>query len=242
MKDLYDKKAEKDLEKAGELGKDIIGDKQLGETKKKVANVQDFQSILGYGNNGGKWINKNWFNKNWKWVNKNLKWYKGRKKEDKGLIDIYRGDKKASFFWFIFVASLTIFILFLLLSGGCIKIGGKDIQLLGTSANTKELGLSPYFVYVFFAGLTFFFARRYALARRMYTEAINRWAMAKMFEKVNAMKDKDSDYKRFLPKIVDSIAYSTIKNKNKEEDNSSILGEVKEIVKETIQATKVNKT
>ena len=68
-----------------------------------------------------------------------------------------------------------------------------------------------YPIYIFLSIITFIIIRQYTNAKQLRIEASNRLAMAKMFEKIQQTKD-NQHYQDFIPKIIDSIAYSMRKN------------------------------
>ncbi len=69
-----------------------------------------------------------------------------------------------------------------------------------------------YIIYIFSSIVTFAVIRQYTNAKALRIEASNRLAMAKMFETVH--RNHQGYQKEFLPKLVDAIVYSTIKEKN----------------------------
>ena len=68
-----------------------------------------------------------------------------------------------------------------------------------------------YPLYIFLSVITFIIIRQYTNAKQLRIEASNRLAMAKMFEKIQQTKD-NPHYQDFIPKIIESIAYSMRKN------------------------------
>jgi Flp pilus assembly protein TadD len=79
--------------------------------------------------------------------------------------------------------------------------------------DSAPISTNFYITYVFFSIITFTIIRQYTNAKQLRIEASNRLAMAKLFEKTRQTKGELETYKKeFLPKIVDSIVYSTLKN------------------------------
>ncbi|ORU93617.1 MAG: hypothetical protein A6F71_08965 [Cycloclasticus sp. symbiont of Poecilosclerida sp. M] len=85
-----------------------------------------------------------------------------------------------------------------------------------------------YPLYIFSSIITFVVIRQYTNAKALRIEANNRLAMAKMFEKIQETKD-NPHYQIFIPKIIDSIAYSMYKNHK--ESTVKIIEELKSIFK-----------
>ncbi len=92
-----------------------------------------------------------------------------------------------------------------------ITLGLIVLALVLVSCGFLESG-DTYIVYIFSSIVTFTIIRQYTNAKALRIEASNRVAMAKMFERV---KHENNDYQtEFLPKLVDTIVYSTTKEKN----------------------------
>ena len=85
-----------------------------------------------------------------------------------------------------------------------------------------------YPIYIFLSIITFIIIRQYTNAKQLRIEASNRLAMAKMFEKIQQTKD-NQHYQDFIPKIIDSIAYSMRKN---QQESITPISEVIKHVKE----------
>jgi hypothetical protein len=93
--------------------------------------------------------------------------------------------------------------------------------------DSAPISTSFYTTYVFFSIITFTIIRQYTNAKQLRIEASNRLAMAKLFEKTRQTKGELETYKKeFLPKIVDSIVYSTLKNND---NNYGLLEKITDI-------------
>ncbi len=112
----------------------------------------------------------------------------------KELRDEYKKGEDKWFCTSIVIASVAFIVLCVLIF--CLK---ADFQTF-------------YPLYIFLSAITFFVIRQYTNAKQLRIEASNRLAMAKMFEKIQQTKD-NPHYQDFIPKIIESIAYSMHKNK-----------------------------
>ena len=119
--------------------------------------------------------------------------------------------KKGEWGWFwasVLIAPVVFVIFYILIV--CLKI---DFQTF-------------YPLYIFSSAITFFVIRQYINAKQLRVEASNRLAMAKMFEKIQQTED-NQNYKDFIPKIIDSIAYSMRKNQKESIPIDEILKHLK---------------
>ena len=105
--------------------------------------------------------------------------------------------EECNWFWTSIVLVPVVFIGLLLLT---LKFSNMSYTIL-------------YPLYIFLSIITFIVIRQYTNAKQLRIEASNRLAMAKMFEKIQQNKG-DQHYQDFMPKIVESIAYSMYKNQN----------------------------